>query len=181
MPRAGAEQRPRRGPKRRPHPLRPGLGPDLAAAHQRVAPRRIVGVVADLEQRRLDLGEPVQRAPADRPGERLHRPVADLGIAGPHPLEATLRRQPGRDLPVTALFALERLGWERGRAHDGGLVTDWVRRAEGLSVTLTVEPGLFVGDPLLNDVQHVVDVALESSGPVPPRLASELQRELLGR
>ncbi|MFZ5444536.1 MAG: DUF4132 domain-containing protein [Myxococcota bacterium] len=83
-----------------------------------------------------------------------------------------------REVPVTAVLRLERFGWERERAHDGGLVTQLVRRGDGFSATLTFEPGIYAGDPLLNDEQLVLDVELEGSRPLTPRMASELQREL---
>lgn len=96
----------------------------------------------------------------------------------PAKLAGFLAAQRGREVPVTAVLRLERLGWERERAHDGGLVNQLVRRGDGFSATFTFEPGLFAGDPLINDEQVVVDVELESSRPLPARVASELQREL---
>jgi hypothetical protein len=52
------------------------------------------------------------------------------------------------------------------------------RRGEGWSLTLHFEPGIWAGDPAANEQQIITGSQLEPEGALPPRVASELQREL---
>ena len=94
-------------------------------------------------------------------------------------LRARLRALVHREVPVVALLALERLGWERGAVADGGSWLDLTRRGEGWSVSLHFEPGIWAGDPQANDVQLITGTQLEPEGSLPVRIASEVQRDLV--
>jgi hypothetical protein len=94
-------------------------------------------------------------------------------------LKGRLQALVDREVPVVGVLALERLGWERGPAVEGGLSVDIARRGEAWSVTLQLEPGLYAGDPTALDVQLITGVELESARPLDARVASELQRDLV--
>ncbi len=93
-------------------------------------------------------------------------------------LRPRLRALVHREVPVVALLALERLGWERGAVADGGSWLDLTRRGEGWSVAIHFEPGIWAGDPQANEAQLITGTELEPEGALPPRIASEVQRDL---
>ncbi|MDP1823516.1 MAG: DUF4132 domain-containing protein [Archangium sp.] len=112
--------------------------------------------------------------PARQPFEQLDR--ACYPAAG---LRSRMQALAHHEVPVVALLALERMGWERGPVVDGGSWVDLTRRGEGWHVSLHFEPGIWAGDPNANDVQRITGTELEAVGPLPPRIASELQRDLV--
>ncbi len=83
------------------------------------------------------------------------------------------------EVPVVRLLALERLGWERGPVVDGGCSVDVVRRGEGWNLSLQLEPGIYAGDPMANELQVITGVHLDAPRPLSARVASELQRDLI--
>ncbi len=93
-------------------------------------------------------------------------------------LRPRLRALSHHEVPVMTLLALERLGWERGAVADGGSWVDLTRRGAGWWVALHFEPGIWAGDPNASDVQVITGTELEPAGPLPPRIASEVQRDL---
>lgn len=111
--------------------------------------------------------------PLKQPFEQLDRacfPAAEL--------RPRLRALVHRQVPVVALLALERLGWERGAVADGGSWVELSRRGEGWRVALHFEPGIWAGDPNANEVQVISGTELEPEAPWPTRIASEVQRDL---
>jgi hypothetical protein len=85
----------------------------------------------------------------------------------------------GHDVSVGSLLALERLGWERGPITDGGTWMDLSRRGEGWHLSIHFEPGIWAGDPRASELQTVTGSELEPAGVLSPRIASELQRDLV--
>lgn len=112
--------------------------------------------------------------PARQPFEQLDRACYPA-----HELRPRLKALLHREVPVVALLALERLGWERGVVADGGSWVDLTRRGAGWWVALHFEPGIWAGDPNASDVQVITGTELEPQGPLPPRIASEVQRDLV--
>ncbi|MDP2270114.1 MAG: DUF4132 domain-containing protein [Archangium sp.] len=92
-------------------------------------------------------------------------------------LRQRLRALVDREVPVMALLALERLGWERGAVADGGSWMDLTRRGDGWSVALHFEPGIWAGDPSANELQLITGV--DPEGALSPRVSSEIQRDLV--
>jgi hypothetical protein len=85
----------------------------------------------------------------------------------------------GHDVSVGSLLALERLGWERGPIADGGTWMELSRRGEGWHLSIHFEPGIWAGDPRASELQTVTGSELEPAGVLSPRIASELQRDLV--
>lgn len=121
------------------------------------------------EERQRARGWLTQRQPFEQLDRAVHSPEA---------LRSRLRALNNLEVPAVALLALERHGWERGAVVDGGAWLDLTRRGEGWSLTLHFEPGIWAGDPSANEQQVITGSQLEPGGALPPRVASELQREL---
>jgi hypothetical protein len=51
------------------------------------------------------------------------------------------------------LLGLERRGWRRGPVGDGGVVWSFEKEAGALRASLTIEPGLYAGDPKMHPTQ----------------------------
>lgn len=107
-----------------------------------------------------------------QPFEQLERAVYPATELRPR-----LRALVDREVPVMALLSLERLGWERGAVADGGSWVELTRRGDGWSVALQFEPGIWAGDPSAHELQVITGV--EPEGALSPRVASEIQRDLL--
>ncbi len=112
--------------------------------------------------------------PGKGPFEQLERACFAAGA-----LQGRLEAMIDADVSVVGLLGLERLGWERGPVLEGGFSTDLTRRGEAWSVTLRFDPGLSPADPLSWDRQIVTAVRLDAAQPLEPRVASEVQRDLL--
>lgn len=105
-------------------------------------------------------------------GERL----SEYEIVQPFPqlgrdvVRETTPAQMGKLTPVDSLklLALERRGWRRGPVGDGGVVWQLEKEAGALRASLTIEPGLYAGDPKLHPTQtpRELDFADARSGPV---------------
>lgn len=112
--------------------------------------------------------------PKRQPFEQLERawyPAGELRAR----LDGLVRQQ----VNTAALLQLERLGWERGPMADGGAWMDVARRGDGWHVALHFEPGIWALDPRANETQTITGVELEPAGFLSPRVASELQRDLV--
>jgi hypothetical protein len=90
----------------------------------------------------------------------------------------------GRDVPFAKVLGLERMGWKRGAAGDGGVFA-WMEKPFGeRRAIVTFEPGIYLGDPASHPVQTMGDAAvLENDEALPQRsidpiLGSELRRDL---
>ncbi|MDF2694558.1 MAG: Molybdate metabolism regulator, partial [Labilithrix sp.] len=66
------------------------------------------------------------------------------------------------------LLGLERRGWRRGPVGDGGVVSQFEKEAGALRASLSIEPGLYAGDPKMNPTQKLHDLEFASvlSGPI---------------
>ncbi len=72
------------------------------------------------------------------------------------------------------LFALESHGWKRG-AVTGGVCSVLARELGGVSVSLELDPGIYLGRGMVRD-QRIVAVRVRGEGP--PRAMAEIAREL---
>lgn len=105
-------------------------------------------------------------------------PQLEREVFGFDTLESGTRKLVDREVPVTSVLALERLGWERGPVLESGASHSLTRRGDGWSASLALEPGIPARDPLAWPVQLIVDIGIESTLPLTLRIASELQRDL---
>lgn len=112
--------------------------------------------------------------PARQPFEQMDRACYPANQLRPR-----MRSLLHQEVPVMALLALERLGWERGVVADGGSWVDLTRRGAGWWVALHFEPGIWAGDPSASELQVITGAELELEGPLPPRISSEVQRDLV--
>lgn len=112
--------------------------------------------------------------PGKQPFEQLERACFVAGDLRAR-LEALLRQR----VHAAGLLQLERLGWERGASADGGAWLDVTRRGDGWHLTLHFEPGIWAVDPRASERQVITGFALEPAGRLSPRVASELQRDLV--
>ncbi len=122
--------------------------------------------------------EELERARAWLPGEQPFEQL-DRDWFAAEDLRArfeALLRQP---VHTAGLLQLERLGWERGPVADGGSWLDVMRRGDGWHVALHFEPGIWAVDPRANERQTITGFELEPTATLSPRVASELQRDLV--
>lgn len=74
-----------------------------------------------------------------------------------------------------ALYGLEHLGWKRGSTH-GGVLSSLSRQLDGLTMTIELEPGIFLGRGLPPSEQRITAITARGEGS--PRAMAELAREL---
>jgi hypothetical protein len=90
----------------------------------------------------------------------------------------------GHDVASTKLLGLERRGWKRGAAGDGGVFAYMEKPFGERRAVVTFEPGIYLGDPSMHPVQRLGEAAvLEGDEPLPQRsigaiVGSELRRDL---
>jgi hypothetical protein len=139
----------------------------------------------------VHLPHPLGLDPADlaRWGElfadyELLQPFPQLGRTVHEPAELAGFRD--RTVPTGALLGLERSGWSRGAAEDGGVQLS-VRRPLTADHTLVVhlEPGIRVGNPALFPPQRITDLPIagrpaRTFADFDPVLVSEIIRDLTG-
>ncbi|MEV5827398.1 DUF4132 domain-containing protein [Spirillospora sp. NPDC052242] len=118
-----------------------------------------------------------------QPFEQLTRPVH--APAGEERDGARLRRFEGLTVPIAALLALVRKGWEPGEICDGGGVVDVsFRFAPGRRVRIGLDLGFGIGhmaegdDQTLRDVWIGADDGALRLGDLDPVVASELLADL---
>ena len=121
-----------------------------------------VGIVHPLE-----LEAEVVRAWADRLGDyRIVQPFAQLGREVARDAKAA-DLVALRPVDTLKLLGLERRGWRRGPVGDGGVIDGFEKEAGVLRAAITLEPGLFVGDPRIHPTQTLGGVTF---GHAPDRI-----------
>lgn len=81
----------------------------------------------------------------------------------------------GKSLPTTKVLSLERKGWRRGPAEDGGMSDMLERRLGERVIRMTISPGLFAGNPLTEKEQEIEDIEIgEPLDKADPILLSEV-------
>jgi hypothetical protein len=96
------------------------------------------------------------------PFAQLDRPVMKLGKK----TVATAKQG--------AIYGLESHGWQRETA--GGRIVGMKRELDGLTVTIEIEPGIYLGRGMGATDQRITKLTLEGDGS--PRARSEIAREL---
>jgi hypothetical protein len=100
-------------------------------------------------------------------GERLSeyaiiQPFPQVGREVPrHPTLADLERRVA--VKTLELLALERRGWRRGAVGDGGVVGEFEKEAGALRVSLSIDPGIYAGDPKMHPVQTPGEITFRST------------------
>jgi hypothetical protein len=92
------------------------------------------------------------------------QPFPQLGretftLTGEERAASALLRFAGRKSPTGRLLGLERRGWQREGAGDGGWQASIERTfASGLTVVVDLDPGIIIGDPTHHPEQKIKDV-----------------------
>ncbi|MBK7053129.1 MAG: DUF4132 domain-containing protein [Rhodoferax sp.] len=84
----------------------------------------------------------------------------------------TLTRFEGQSVASGAIMGLQPRGWERGSPQDGGMVCDYSRRSkDGLEVSFSISPGIFIGGGQMEPRQDLGEVWLmrHAEGAAPQR------------
>jgi hypothetical protein len=84
----------------------------------------------------------------------------------------TLTRFEGQSVASGAIMGLQPRGWERGSPQDGGMVCDYCRRSkDGLEVSFSISPGIFIGGGQMEPRQDVGELWLmrHAEGAAPTR------------
>jgi Domain of unknown function (DUF4132) len=110
----------------------------------------------------------------NQPFEQLARAVHSAIDASEceHKLSAILHRP----VPTAGLLALQRRGWRRGDAPQGGCYYTIERDGHGWSAAVEFEPGIYLGAPTEQLTQALQGVMVR--GDAPKAVLSELQRDL---
>ena len=73
------------------------------------------------------------------------------------------------EVETLKLLGLERRGWTRASAGYGGLVSELEKEAGIFRATLSLEPGIYAGDPSMNDTQTPREIKFATTrGPAVP-------------
>jgi len=132
-----------------------------------------IGVVYPLELSKSDLAAWRERIAAP-PFSQLDRPVQRFMSLRAMVKHAAAHARSIAELEERYLHALEGLGWKRG-AVVGGSYSELVRELDGITVTLEVEPGVYLGRGMAR-LQRVTKVTARGKGP--PRAMAEVAREI---
>jgi hypothetical protein len=84
-----------------------------------------------------------------------------------------LKRFEGQSVASGAIMSLQPRGWERGHPQDGGMICDYSRRSkDGLEVSLSISPGLFIGGGMMEPRQDIGELWLRrhTEGAAPHRV-----------
>ncbi|TAG36002.1 MAG: DUF4132 domain-containing protein [Polaromonas sp.] len=72
-----------------------------------------------------------------------------------------LKRFEGQSVASGAIMSLQPRGWERGSPQDGGMICDYSRRSrDGLEVSLSISPGIFIGGGQMEPRQDIGELWL---------------------
>ena len=75
-----------------------------------------------------------------------------------------LRRFEGQSVASGTIMNLHAKGWERGSPQDGGMVCDYSRKSkDGLEVSISISPGIFIGGGQMEPRQDVGELHLTRS------------------
>jgi hypothetical protein len=148
---------------------------DVEGAPLRLPEGRGVGVVHPLEldeaarrQWRRQLG--VQPFPQLARASRAIQTVQELRLR--------TRALAGQQVPTARILGLEKRGWVRGPAEEGGCSLQISRAVPGGLVQLELSPGVFFGDPRQHPTQQLVALGLRLAEGTAPLVLSELELDL---
>ncbi|MBK7053080.1 MAG: hypothetical protein IPH54_21765 [Rhodoferax sp.] len=79
--------------------------------------------------------------------------------------QQVLKRFEGQSVASGAIMSLQPWGWERGSPQDGGMICDYSRRSkDGLEVSISISPGIFVGGGQMEPRQDMGELWLLRHG-----------------
>jgi hypothetical protein len=84
----------------------------------------------------------------------------------------TLNRFEGQSVASGAIMSLQPRGWDHGSPQDGGMICDYSRRSrDGLEVSISISPGIFIGGGMMEPRQDIGQLLLlrhaEGAAPQP--------------
>jgi hypothetical protein len=148
---------------------------DVKGAPLRLPEGRRVGVVHPLE-----LDEAASRGWSGQlkvqPFPQLAR--ASRAIQTVQELRLRTRAWVGRQVPTPRILGLDKRGWVRGPAEEGGCYLQVSRAVPGGLLQLELAPGVFLGDPRQRPVQQLTSIEVRLAEGTPPLVLSELELEL---
>lgn len=146
-----------------------------AAAVLDSAQGKQIGVVHPLE---LDAAQ--KASFAQRLGEqpfaqldRKNRPVTTIEA-----LRTAVREHLQRTVPTGDVLKLEKLGWARGEMVGGGCYASVARTVSTGTVEVLFNPGVYLGDPMMNATQVIEDIDVRLDGQEAAVVLSELEHDL---
>lgn len=135
------------------------------------------GVVHPVELSDADRVAWRQRVP-EQPIAQLARErfPADSGME----VSLVLAKLISRVISTGKLMELQRRGWRRGEAPQGGRYYSIDRAGKGWTAELAFTPGVYLGSPLEEPTQALEAIAFFAEPDVPKAVLSEIQRDVRG-
>jgi hypothetical protein len=109
----------------------------------------------------------------EQPFEQLDRKTFSQSDSG-----GSLMHEAEQTVPTTQLLGLGSRGWVRGDSEQGGCYFSMTRKLSSWVASINFYPGIYLGAPTQEPVQTIRGIEVDSANALPPRIYSELQRDL---
>jgi hypothetical protein len=93
-------------------------------------------------------------------------------------MQKRLAKLVSRVVPTARLLELQRQGWRRSDAQQGGEYHSIERGGPGWFAQIAFMPGIYLGSPTEQQTQSLEAIAFRAESPPPRAVLSEIQRDL---